>query len=1046
MSAQLKTHTTTITDIENVCVVRNGKAGARNVWRSHNLTETVGKVAKVTFKHYHTATGSHSGIRFQCQLVATDGTTWDSDTDDGWNYATNNWWNVDPYIINNLDHIVIKNSEWDSSTSDLYYRATSSSPSILTIQYYALDDMYPESPGTISASYNVPSECSPIEGLHSATINWTEPSDWGGINGTEVSTKEYDVYIHDKKTSALVSRYSNLTNTSLIYTPSSGTNYSVTVITRNEYGSINGKQQDLNFYAPSASAIPSYNGTITSQNPLQSSSGDALDYNESLGTNLSTQKGFGFNLGKLSGFATTNYGYDVMAKLSYKNTESGIVYTTGEISTTGVANLIADNYNDIYEFISLSVVIKTKTNDATPKTKDYEFSFPLTNLKVQIGTNTILTPSYNLIYYTKDNTNYNYDYSVQISVTNKLNTITSAKFTFNIDGSQFTAIVPFDSSSTASADFKKYVGVNKYAGRKLNSITYSLLDASGAEQIFRYKDSLIPVFSQEDTTSTPSFISKWDSPTVVMAGDLATKSFYNTASFSWTLPEGLKLMDVSATINSTAISQNVNYNYASSILNTISEGATDGSLMVNFTDSTYGFPIDSVNITGISRATRIKFSSSSAPTTMYKYSSWDSSGNLVENTPSFKLSSSNISLSNVSLTYTLAISTPTDIYIGTSKTTTFNSYSGAYTSSGTTFYLRAINANIGTKTLSYTLTASYNGTTLDTTTYSSSLQVNDGNLPPYDTSMIEGALTDYFYCNGKYYLVPNLSNVSLSNISSGVKVQPSATVTGKFYLKANTTTIQSTQTSTTTSSLSFPKPFSLTSNLVSEILKITKSFTANGQTITNDVNVKANGNNCSVGWFTNAITGYQSVPASFNGKNLTVNFNMSSVLNSDIRSTVAGSTSILANNFVIKVFGAQTQSTETFLFTNQAFTTTETQAISLTAVLSDDFFNNNGSFVVSIIPSIVGKINNTGDLITFYTGSESASTTIITDSPDFTVRKHRIAVNRAPSTGTDLSCVEIQIPTEENYNHYISFYNGTGVLLATFDVNANGVIISGGTW
>ena len=1051
MAAQPKSNTTYITDISNVCIAYNGSANTKDVNRSHTITETVGKVPKVTFTHYHTVSGSYSGVKFQCQLVATDGTSCDSDQTMSWNYTTNTWVNVDPYIINNLDHIVIKNTKWNSSTSDLYYRATSDHPSTLYIDYYALDDMYALAPASTSVSYNTPSGCSPIEGLHSATINWTEPSDWGGIKGAEVSTKKYQVSIYDKSASKTVATYNNLTGTSITYTPTSGTNFSATVWTINEYGTKWGRGATLNFYNPTVSAIPSYDGTISDQNPLQSSSGSALNYNESLGTNLSTQKNFVFNLGKLSSFTFTNYGYDILAKLNYTVNSSSTTNTSDEVSTTGTLSFSADNYNDIYEFTSLTVVIRTKTNDTTVKTKDYTFSFPLSNLKVQIGTNTTLIPSYSLTYYTKSSTNYNYDYAVQIDIANKLSTITSAKFVFDIGGTSYSTVVSFGSSSSAKVDFKTYIGAKNYAGKKLNSITYSLLDASGAEQIFRYKDSLIPVFSQVDTASTPSFISKWDSPTVTMTGDLGTKNFYNTAKFSWTLPEGLKLMTVSAAINSTTISQNTNYNYTSSVLNTITEGATNGTLSVKFTDNTYGFPIDNVSITGISRASRIKFSSSSAPTSMYKYSSWDSSGNLVENIPSFILGSSNISLSNASLTYNLTLSTSTDVYVGASKTATASSYSVTYTSSGVTIYLRAINASTGTKTINYTLTASYNGTTLDTATHTSSLQVNDGNLPPFDNGTITGTLTDYFYCNGKYYLIPALSGVTLSGISSGVKVQPSATITGKFYLKANTTTIQSTQASSTTTSLNFSTPFSISSALASQTLAVTKSFTANGQTITNNVNVKASGNNCLVGWFTNAVTGFQSVPASFSGKNLTVNFNMSSVLNSEVRSSVAGSTNTLVNNFTIKVFGAQTQSTETFLISNQAFASTETQSISLTVTLSDDFFNDNGSFTISIIPSIAGKVNNTGSLVTFYTGSESASTTIITDSPDFTIRKHRIAVNRVPSVGTDLSCVEIQIPSEENYNHFISFYDEIGTPLATFDVSTNGIIIdgaiiSGGTW
>ena len=1032
--------TFTKTDQSNICIAYNGKANTKTIGFDFTLPDDVGKITNVYFQHYHTVNGVRTGIKFRCALVGKNGTVY-STSSQGWNLVTDTFENVNVDILKNFDSIIIENYAWDSSSADLYYQATTSHPSFLTIEYYPLSDLLPSAPA-LTLSTSAPTGCNPIVGFHNLYGNWTEPSSWGGDGTEELTTKVYNYTITNLTTNEIFS-IKQVEGTSFGWIPSEGTKFSVSVNAQNDYGTSETVSKTIDYYNISATSVPSYNGKITENNPFINSSGTALEYNSTLDANLSVEKNFIFNLGKLtSGYNVINQGYDYKVKLNY-TINNGDTQSTDELSTNDSQNFSADQYNDIYIFTGLTVVVHAKTTYNTEK--EYSFDFSLSNLKVQIGTNTALTPTYTLISYTKDNTQYNYDCNIKIDVSEKLDSITKVKLGIEL-GSQIYSKTLILNSNSATLNFKNDLGIKSYSGKQLKSITYLLLDDFGTAQIFKFKTEAEPVFSKKDTSATPTFISKWDTPTITMTGDLGTNKFYNTAQFSWTLPSEMGALDIAVKVNGNTITKGTSYSYSSSILSGISEGDTQGILAVSFTDQTYGFSIDSTTITGISRAKRAKINSTSAPSSMYKYSSWSSSGELVENVQSFKLTTTNIILSNLSLTYTLDLST-TDVNIGaTSATATSTSYSGAFTSSGLTLYLRAKDATTGTKTISYTLKVYTGSTLLDTISYSSTLQVNDGNLPPYDNGTISCELSNYFYCNGKYYLIPNLSSVKINGISSGVKVQPTAVAQARMSLKAGTTTIQSAQTTNTIADLTFPTPYSLTESLASETITLNKAFTANSQTISNDINIKANSNNVLVGWFVNVISSYQSVPASFSGKNLTVNFNSSSKLNSDIRTTIAGTTTSLVNNFTIKVFGAQTQTTETYTISNQPFTTSEQQSHTFTVTLSDDFFNNNGSFTISIIPSITGKVNNTGDLVTFYTGSESASTTIITDSPDFTIRKHRIAVNRAPSTGTDLSCLEIQIPTEANYNHYISFYDDTGAILATFDVNEKGVIISGGSW
>lgn len=1039
---QKKTITFTKTNYTNTCIAYNGEANARTIRFSFTLPDDVGKITKVTFQHYHTMNGVRTGIKFRCALVGKNNIAY-STSSSGWNMVTDIFENVDVDILKNFDSIIIENSAWESTTADLYYQATTSHPSYLTIEYYALSDLLPSAPVSLTVSNNAPSGCRPIEGYHMFYASWSSPSSWGGDGTETLATKVYNYTIKNITTGNVVIN-SQTQGTSLGWTPNNGTEFLITVSAQNDYGTSDSITATVKCYNIAVNITPTFSGKNAENNPLENSSGTTLDYNTSLAANLSTEKTFVFDLSTANPeFNIANEGYSTAIKLKYTiNGED--LQTTEELSLSEAKSFTANQYNDIYEFVGYTIIVHVKTTDTTIAGKDYTFDVPLSDLKVQIGTNTTLTPTYTLTSYTKSSTQYNYDCNIKVDVAEKLDTITKVKLVLVLGSDTYSKILSLTSNS-ATLSFKNDIGVKNYTGKQLSSITYSLLDDFGTAQIFRFKTEIEPIFSKTDTSATPTFISKWDTPIVTMTGDLEVNKFYNNASFSWTLPTEMSALNIDVKVNGTSVIANSSYSYSSAILSSISEGQTTGTLPVSFTDQTYGFPIDSTTITGISRAKRAKINSTSAPSSMYKYSSWGSDGTLTENVVSFKLTTTNISLSNLSLTYTLDLST-TDVKIGATSTTTATSYSGAFTSSGLTLYLRAKDASVGTKTISYTLKVYTGSTLLDTISYSSTLQINDGNLPPYDMGTISCEASNYFYCNGKYYLVPNLSTVKVSGISTGVKTQPTGTAQARMSLKAGTTTIQSAQTNSAATEITFPTPYSLTEGLASETLTLNKAFTINNQTISNDINVKANSNNVLVGWFANAITSYQSVPASFNGKNLTVNFNSSSKLNPDVRATIAGTTTSLVNNFTIKVFGAQTQTTETYTISNQPFTTAETQSHSFTVALSDDFFDNNGSFTVSIIPSIAGIVNNTGSLITFYTGSESASTTIITDAPDFTIRKHRIAVNRAPAAGADLSCLEIQIPTEANYNHYISFYDNSGALLASFDVNDNGVIISGGSW
>jgi hypothetical protein len=1032
--------TFTKTDQSNICIAFNGKANTKTISFDFTLPDDVGKITNVYFQHYHTMNGVRTGIKFRCALVGKNGIVY-STSSQGWNLVTDTFENVDIDILRNFDSIIIENSAWDSSSADLYYQATTNHPSFLTIEYYPLSELLPSAP-TLTLSTSAPSGCNPIVGFHNLYGRWTEPSSWGGDGSEELTTKIYNYTLTNLTTNEIFSSSQTEYN-NLGWVPSGGTKFSISVNAQNDYGTSETVSETIDYYNISATSVPSYSGKIIENNPLTNLSGVSLEYNSTLDANLSIEKNFIFNLGKLTGgYSITNQGYDYKVKLNY-TINNGDTQATNELNTDGAQDFSADQYNDTYNFTGLTVIVHAKTTYGTEK--DYSFDFPLSDLKVQIGTNTILTPTYTLISYTKDGIQYNYDCNIKIDIAEKLDSITKVKLGIELGSGTYSKTLTLNSNS-ATLNFKNDFGVKNYSGKQLKSITYLLLDDFGTAQIFRFKTEVEPVFSKKDTSTTPTFISKWDTPTITMTGDLGANKYYNTAQFNWTLPSEMSALDIAVKINGNTVAKNTSYSYSSSVLNGISEGDTQGTLTVSFTDQTYGFSINSTTITEISRAKRAKINSTSAPSSMYKYSSWSDSGELVENVQSFKLTTANITLSNLSLTYTLDLST-TDVNIGaTSATATSNSYLGAFTSSGLTLYLRAKDAATGAKTISYTLKVYTGSTLLDTISYSSTLQVNDGNLPPYDNGTISCELSNYFYCNGKYYLIPNLSTVKVSGVSNGVKVQPTTAAQARMSLKAGTNTIQSAQTTSATTDLTFPTPYSLTESLASEIITLNKAFTANSQTISNDINVKANSNNVLIGWFTNAISSFQSVPASFSGKNLTVNFNSSSKLNSDIRTTIAGTTTSLVNNFTIKVFGAQTQTTETYTISNQSFTTSEQQSHSFTVTLSDNFFDSNGSFTISIIPSIAGQVNNTGDLVTFYTGSESASTTIITDSPDFTIRKHRIAVNRAPSTGADLSCLEIQIPTEVNYNHYISFYDDTGAILATFDVNEKGVIISGGSW
>ena len=403
------------------------------------------------------------------------------------------------------------------------------------------------------------------------------------------------------------------------------------------------------------------------------------------------------------------------------------------------------------------------------------------------------------------------------------------------------------------------------------------------------------------------------------------------------------------------------------------------------------------------------------------------------------------------LSYNLTISTSGNVKlkIGDSNEV-LNNATYSFTSLGDgipVFVSTQESTEVSSKTLNYFLNVQKGSQVLETLTYSTDYLISNDNLPPFDTEMIKGTADKVFIVDGKSYLIPNFTRVSLTNLIDGVKYQPeSARGEGIFTLKdSSNNTLQTAKSSSNQDTISFSTNYSNINLAKDKIISFTKSFSANKKTITSEKVPILSTNSQQVlgGIFSASFNSFdKETPLVVNKENgeIKVRFNYSTLLNDVFRTATN-----LKVNFFIKIYGSQTQSYLTYS-SAQAIPSQETTSITIAFIPTDtSFVKNNSTFTISVVPSIQGTTNGGTAYETFYQGKASTNYTYNIDIPDFAIRKNRVSINREPVVSGGLSSLEIQIANNTNYR-YITFFDEIGNEIASFDYIANGIKIDGGSW
>lgn len=145
--AQLYTVTYTRTNMSNTAMAYNGNAGNRVCYLSsfqasgNGVGKKVKQVVSVTFNHYHTRTKANQ-VKIRSVLVSTAGEVASSYVNVASSKDTvNTFSGVSADVINTLTGIRLEWQKFDSNT-DLYYRATSEHPQVLTITFYAVEGVH----------------------------------------------------------------------------------------------------------------------------------------------------------------------------------------------------------------------------------------------------------------------------------------------------------------------------------------------------------------------------------------------------------------------------------------------------------------------------------------------------------------------------------------------------------------------------------------------------------------------------------------------------------------------------------------------------------------------------------------------------------------------------------------------------------------------------------------------------------------------------------------------------------------------------------------
>lgn len=1053
------------TDIGNTKIADNGAAGFKELAFSgfSGDVPSYGKIKAVSFTHYHTWTKNaytpkemkiRTTLLSNSEQVSSEALRPPTSTStEGAQPITNIINNVSASLMNGLNRIRL---EWDSfaSNSDLYYRATKNAPMTLTVDYWPLSVLIPTGASNLGVSFNTPSGANPILGVHTATLSWSSPSDWGGsdTNSVDVFNKQFHLIVRNNYGTEIINTYTRNNSYSFIPNAGQGSSFSYSIETLNDYG--NGPtvySNSFTLYNVGINSVVSIDCQNATSNPFTKSDGTKLSFNNSYDACFSTEKSFKFDLSKISSnpISCSSQGYAWNISLGY-TINGGAEQQTGNFNATSAYTFAAQNYLDQYVIWKIYIHFSiTNSSGAEISKQTITYSIP-GKAKVKVGTEVSIIPSYNW----KESLSGLYDGEINFTIKNCISAITKIKVVSTLNDSTIhtsTLKLAGSGNKTAKYSFKDNVKASYYKGKTVVSIQYFLLEDNGTEQGFKWNDSetIYTVYSE---SPNKTFMSKWKTPVVSLYGDLGENSFYNEAYLSWDYETvGAEMADFATYIDSIHFIRSIHYSYNSDIFKSIPEG-TSGNITVSFVDTTYGFPMDSYTIENVSKAKHVSFSSFDKWFNLSKYSSWTNTGELNYSSYSFVLDNSCLTLSNVEgLSYNLTISTSGNIKLkveDSEEALNNATYSFTALEDGITVFISTQeDTEISSKSLNYFLSVQKESQVLDTLTYSTDYLISNDNLPPFDTETIKGTADKVFITGGKSYLIPNFTQVSLTNLINGVKYQPeSARGEGIFTLKdSSNNALQTVKSSSNQDTVSFSTNYSNTDLAKDKIISFIKSFSANKKTITSGKVPILSTNSQQVlgGVFSASFNSFdKETPLTVNKENgeIKVRFSYSTLLNDVFRAATN-----LKVNFFIKIYGSQTQSYLTYS-SAQAIPSQETTSITIAFTPTDNsFVENNSTFTVSVIPSIQGTTNGGTAYETFYQGKASTNYTYNIDVPDFAIRKNRVSINREPVVSGELSSLEIQIANNTNYR-YITFFDEIGNEIASFDYIANGIKIDGGFW
>ena len=1053
------------TGIGNTKIADNGVAGFKELAFSgfSGDVPSYGKIKTVSFTHYHTWTKNaytpkemkiRTTLLSNSEQVSSEALRPPTSTStEGPQPITNTINNVSASLMNGLNRIRL---EWDSFSSncDLYYRATKDSPMTLTVDYWPLSVLIPTGASNLGVSFNTPSGANPILGVHTATLSWSSPNDWGGsdTNSTDVFNKQFHLIIRNNYGTEIINTYTGNNSYSFIPNAGQGSSFSYSIETLNDYG--NGPtvySNSFTLYNVGVNSIVSIDCQNATSNPFTKSDGTKLSFNNSYDACFSTEKSFKFDLSKISSnpISCSSQGYAWNISLGY-TINGGAEQQTGNFNATSAYTFAAQNYLDQYIIWKIYIHFSiTNSSGAEISKQTITYSIP-GKARVKVGTEVSIIPSYNW----KESLSGLYDGEINFTIKNCISSITKIKIITSLsDSSIHTSTLKLIGSGnkTAKYSFKDNVKATYYKGKTVSSIQYFLLEDNGTEQGFKWNDSetIYTVYSE---SPNKTFMSKWKTPVVSLYGDLGENSFYNEAYLSWDYETvGAEMADFATYIDSIHFVRSIHYSYNRDIFKSIPEG-TSGNITVSFIDTTYGFPMDSYTIQNVSKAKHVSISSFDKWFNLSKYSSWTDTGDLNYSSYPFVLDNTCLSLSNAEdLSYSLTISTAGNVKlkIEDSEESLNNAvYSFFALGDGINIIVSTQEeTEVGSKTLNYFLNVQKGSQVLETLTYSTDYLISNENLPPFDTGIIKGTADKVFIAGGKSYLIPNLTQISLTNLISGVKYQPeSARGEGIFTLKdSSNNTLQTVKSSSNQDTVSFSTNYSNTKLAKDKVIGFIKSFSANKKTIISErvPIISVNSQQVLGGIFSTSFNSFdKETPLLVNKENgeIKVRFSYSTLVNDAFRTATN-----LKVNFAIKIYGSQTQSYLTYS-SAYAIPSQETTSITISFVPTDaNFVENNSAFTVSIVPSIQGTTNDGTTYETFYQGKTSTNYTYNIDVPDFAIRKNRVSINREPVVSGELSSLEIQIANNTNYR-YITFFDEIGNKIASFDYITNGIKIDGGSW